>query len=676
MAENDKTKNVGLTNMPWEKKISPAQIAQKPIDRLKPGSDLHKKILAHLTDRIKFSEKEMCKFYDRWRFAERRAQAYINLSSKEQDLQDRNDISESPNPVSVVVPYSYATISTIVTYNTQTFAGRSPIWQVSSYGKTQTESALKMESWLQYNSDHTRFLRWLYLFLQNCEIYGLGVFRNDWRIEKARRTIRETEQPAAPPGAFFGVDLGPGPESQPRKEYVTTYAGNETTTIDPFMFFPDPRVPMSLVNKQGEFVFWREYTGKHELLKRQRAGDFKWVEAITDKTPSGTDGGSEASDRALRSGGNATPGDPRSGIESFNGVNYVQIDEGTVEIIPAELGLGDSIYPEKWIFTVANQQQIIQAEPFDRDHGMHPVSVAEPYELGYAFGQLGISDYLGPLQDTMSWFINSNIYNVRSALNNMFVVDPSMIDMQDIKNPNPGKVIRLKRAAYGQDVRQAVTQLNVADVTQGNIEKLEVFSRIADNISAVTDNIRGLQAPGGRKTATEMRIAGESAGSRLAMHARLISAQAMVPLTEQMTINSMQYMDKSIFLNVTGIDGGMNPQEITPEGLIGDYYFPVHDGTLPIDRVAMLDIWKELFSLMIGSPDLAARYDMTKVFEFIAELGGARNLARFEMKPEEQIAREVEKGNMVPLPGGPGGVSKAGSNNVGTEPQPRSRVGG
>src|SRR5690606_33896789 len=112
-------------------------------------------------------------------------------------------------------------------------------------------------------------------------------------------------------------------------------------------------------------------------------------------------------------------------------------------------------WPEKWIFTILNKSQIVQAEPFDADHDMHPVSVAEPYTTGYGFGHLALADYLAPIQDSLSWFINSHSANVREVLNNSFVVDPSKVEMQDFQNKIPGqpRILRLKPSSTGTDVR-------------------------------------------------------------------------------------------------------------------------------------------------------------------------------------------------------------------------------
>jgi hypothetical protein len=454
---------------------------------------------------------------------------------------------------------------------------------------------------------------------------------------------------------------------------VTVFSGNWVESVDPFMFFPDPRVPMAEVNRRGEFVFWRTFEGKHVLKRLEMEGKVRWIDAAPGM-PTNREGQDNPSSRAVLSAGDSHPG---FDMEADAGpTETFQIDQGTIDIIPAELGLSDSEKVEKWLFTIANKGQIIQAEPYDSDHGFHPVVVSEPYSMGYGFGQPGLMDYLGPLQDVISWFVNSHIQNVRTAINNMFIVDPSMVEMQDLKNPEPGKIIRLKRAAYGQDVRTALQQLAVTDITRGHIVDLQAFFRIADSISGVNDNLRGLQESGGRKTATEVRTAGDAGASRLAAHGRMISAQSLTTLTEMMSVNTQQLLDQEFELQVLGQDGMVNPIKIGPEHVVGDFYYPINDGTLPIDRVAMLDVWKELFLAIVGNPLLAAQYDAPKIFEYVAKLGGADNLSSFrlqmqpQMMPDGQVQQQMQAGNVMPVPG------MAGKNGAGVPGPARGAMGG
>jgi len=613
-------------------KVTQKDLEERPIDRLTPGSILHDKVLNYLMDRLEMSERKMNQFYPRWRVNERNVQAYVDLEEYEAILDADNKDGKPRKAVSMVFPYSFATIMTIVTYLMHTFAGRKPMFQLGSYRGDAAGAARNMELILQYNADHSRLIRHLYQFLLDGEIYGLGVLRTEWADKKARRTVWKN--------------------GQKFREERTVYQGNLAASVDPFMFFPDPRVPMVEVNRKGEFVFWRTFEGRHSLKRMEASGALRYVDAAPEqlRNRGNSMGGlnSGNSDRDILSEGDATPGMLRDEVRS--GRSFYQTDQGSIEIIPAELGLSDSRVPEKWIFTVLNKGQIVQAEPLSHDHEMHPVAVQEPYSLGYGFGNAGILDYTRPLQDTLSWFIDSHMHNVKAAMNNMFIVDPSRVEMQDLKNPDPGKIIRLKRSSYGQDVRSAITQLNVTDVTKNHINDMQMMVRLADSMTAINDNLRGLQTDGGRKTATEVRTSGEAAASRLASHARLTSAQGVSDLTEQWTLNTQQFLDQEFEFQITGPEGQQDPIHLSPEMLTGDFYFPVHDGTLPLDRVALLDVWKEIFVAVQGDEELRQKYKLPKIFDFMAELGGAQNMESFkaDLQSDASVQNGVNAGNLVP----------------------------
>lgn len=625
----------------------PAAPELRPIDRLVPNSELHNAVRQKLLDRISLSERKMNQFYSRWRYNEKKMQAHIDLPQYEQLLKQLSVRDATPPPVvSITVPYSFATIWTIVTYLANTFLGRKPIFQVASNKAEMVKSAENMEIKLQYDADHTKLVKELFQFFLDGEIYGVAVMRTLWKVEKKNRTIFG---PMA-----LGGNLAPDtPQVRTRqREKRVVYEGNGCKSIDPFMFFPDPRVPMANVAREGEFVFWRNFLGSHILMKAQADGELLWVDKAKKTLPQNSYVDSNGSQRGLMANGDSSAGNMESGRDG-RALPYFQVDQGTVELVPMEWGLGESTEIEKWIFTLLNKDQICQAEPLDLDHDMHPVAVSEPYSFGYGFGNVGLTDMLGPLQDTVSWFINSHIHNVRSTLNNSFIVNPSAIEMQDLKNPAPGKLIRLKPSAYGVDVRTIIQQLSVMDVTQQNINDMQTFIRMGDSLSSVNDNIRGVQTSGGRKTATEVRTAGEASGSRLASHASYISAQAIVDLTEQMCLNNQQNLSDEFYAKVVGAHG-MEDRIIRPEDLVGDFYYPVSDGTLPIDKVAVLDIWREILTGVMSDPQLRASYDVTKLFEFVAELGGARNITSFKLLPQDQIQQQLQSGNMLPVPGGGG----------------------
>jgi hypothetical protein len=435
------------------------------------------------------------------------------------------------------------------------------------------------------------------------------------------------------------------------RQLKKVYQGNIVTSQDPFMFFPDPSVPMADAAEKGEYVFWRTFEGKHQLLQDEGDGILRWVNDIPETIePTTLDVGS--SSRSTFYSGSAHPA--RGTITGGKG--KYQIDQCSIAIIPKELQLGPEGRPERWLFTIGNKGQIIQAERQEDDHGKHAVAVAEPLWQGYGFGQPGMVDYIHQLQDAISWLINSRQQNVMAALHNTFVIDPKMIVMKDLKleEGELPRYIRLKEAMMGADVKTAVMQLPVSDVTQSHIQDMNVLFGIIEKVTGIGENLMGSQDAGGRKTATEIRTAAVAASGRLSYLTKVISAQQITQLGQMMSLNNQQYLDEDFFLQITGPMGVKYPIKITPDMLVGDFHFPIHDGTLPLDRAAMLGAWQQALDLLTKIPGLAQQYDGSKIFERATELSGVEGISQMRVGgttalPNQTVDRQAQAGNLVPV---------------------------
>lgn len=617
---------------------------ERAIERLKPNSDLHKKVLDYLLKRLDASERQMQKFHTRWRRNEMKLQAYISLPDYEEMQKQKNDAGEPPKQVSIIIPTTQAVVSTITTYLTQAFTGRYPAIQVGFYDFSKEPNAHSMERVLQYNLDHSVFAKQFAQVFQDWQIYGFSVLRNAWMEEWRWRTMRENQ-------LRYDISGNPVEAVEVVRKKRMVYQGNIVVSQDPYMFFPDPSVPLTEVAEKGEYVFWRTFESKAQLLKDQADGVLLWVnDAPETIEPSTIDTGS--STRSSYYYGEPHPG---RGVIT-GGKGRYQVDQCSIEIIPEELQLGPEGAPERWLFTILNKGQIVQADRQDDDHGQHPIAVSEPLWQGYGFGQPGTVDYIHQLQDAISWLINSRQQNVMAAMHNTFVIDPKMIVMKDLKleKGELPRYIRLKESMMGADVRTAIQQLPVSDVTQSHVNDMNVLFSIIERVTGVGENLMGAQDAGGRKTATEIRTAAVAAGGRLSFLTKLISAQQITKLGHMMSLNLQQYLDDDFFIEVTGPLGLKYPIKITPDRLVGDFHFPIHDGTLPLDRAAMLGAWQQALDLLIKIPGLAQRYDATRIFERATELSGVEGISQMRVSgtqalPNQTVENQAQAGNLVPI---------------------------
>ncbi len=584
--------------------------AESVIDKLKPGSDKEIKVRERLNKMFDFSWNAMSQHHPRWLWQEQKVQAYIKQPDYKQLVEEmNNNQGAAPEPIQVIVPYTYSTIHAAATFIYAVLAGRRPIFPLLATRGTTTDKASYMEMAVQSNLEATKAYEAIWQYIWDCLCYGFGAVRIGWCEEN---------------GSLIQLSNG-------KREVVKglKYAGNKLWPIDPYCFFPDPRVPMHEVNAKGDFVFWTTSQSKMVLMDKEKAGQFKWVKEAADKVKdAGTDQSElpAVSNRRARIGLNNQLLRP----SSDDVVGFLPIREGTVRLVPKDWDLGDSDVSAIWKFTWV-KGQIIQAQELNMVHDKHPVSVTEPTSFGHEFGSIALADFINPFQDIISWLVNSRMENVRTTINNQFIVDPFRVEMQDLRQPAAGKCIRLKQTAIGTPVDEAIKQLVTVDVTQGHVNDIQLMRLLADTATGVNDNLRGVNQ-GGRRSATEARISMQAGASRLSQLAIRISSQGMMDICNQMIMNIQQFMPEEMWAEMTGDEGPVSTL-LSPDMLVGTFNYQISDGSLPYDKTALLEVWKEIMFGVAQDPELRQQYSIDKIFEHVAELGGAKNISSFKKPP-------------------------------------------
>jgi hypothetical protein len=109
--------------------------------------------------------------------------------------------------------------------------------------------------------------------------------------------------------------------------------------------------------------------------------------------------------------------------------------------------------------------------------------------------------------------------------------------------------------------------------------------------------------------------------------------------------------------------------QVDAEAIAGFYDFVPVDGTLPVDKFALATMWERLMGGMQRFPSLMMQYDIGRIFGYIANLGGVKNLNQFKLQvqPDPMALQQAQMGNIVPL-GGSGGRSAGagGGRSTGT----------
>lgn len=630
---------------------------------LKPGSAVHEKLKQEIFNAANESYRVMQQRFYSWNQIDQSLTAYISADDAEEKVQE----DDGRKPISIVVPYSYATMETILTYLVAAFL-QDPIFRYEGVGPEDVVGAMLLELAVGLQCNRAKVGLQLHTMLRDSLAYGIGVVTPSWFEEYGLREKVVDE----PKFSLFGLNVGSNKVRKTVEELI--FEGNVLDNIDPYRYLPDPSFGIEQVQR-GEYTGWIETIGYMDLLDRERNDpdlfNVKYLGRLSSRRSNlfGTD----SSARNIRTGGaprdqiTETVSKPTDVVHMFK------------KIIPKESGLPgsefnpDGEYPEKWYFALAADQVIISAKPLGLNHNRFPVCTCAPDFDGRSVTPVSRLEIVYGLQHTLNFMFNSHIANVRKAINDMLVVDPWLINMADLRTPKPGKLIRLRKSAWGRvnAAKDAVQQLQVNDITRNHMADAQMIMDMIERASAGTLNMMGVMRPGSeRRSASEFQGTQQSAMNRLERLARIIGLQAMQDIGYMFASHTQQLMSQDMYLRATGdqekrIMGIFGEKyqngrlHVTPMDLAVDFDVTVRDGSVPGGNFSQAYV--QMLQTVSSSEILASRVDVFKLFRYVMTQMGAKNADDFELRqttpkmpqmnanimPDEQVQREVERGNLV-----------------------------
>lgn len=617
---------------------------------LKPGSDLHQRLLSKLNQYALSSSAIIRDRHRSWIEIDKKLSAFIPTDKKERKVQEK----DPRRPVSIVFPYTYAILETLVSYMVAAFFPE-PIFRYEGTSPSDVAGSILLEKVINLHCQRTKVAVMLHTFFRDAAAYGFGAVSPYWEVRKGMRDMRAQT-------TYFddtGTPSVAGFERQTRE--VTLFEGNALQNIDPYFYLPDPNVPLNDVQK-GEFVGWLDTDNYMNLLsEEQYDSDLFNVRYIRNMGKRYTSVfGRDKAQRRHRPTTTRTFGTNSSAI-----IDPVDILHMYVKLVPDEWGLGSSDIPEKWYFSVAADSIIIKAKPLNMNHNMFPVCVTVPDFDGYSPIAYSRLEVLQGMQVVIDWLFNSHIANVRKAINDVLIVDPYLINVPDLKDPGAGGIVRLRRPAWGRGVENAVMQLQITDITKSNLQDVSYIIQYMQQISGTDNPVMGTLRTGGpeRLSAREFQGTAQGAVSRLERIAKITGTQGMQDIGYMFAHNCQQLMSEDVWVRTIGEWSDVIKEQfaitngrvkVTPFDILVDYDLLIRDGSIPGGNFG--DYWIQLFQAVAGNEALMQRVDIFRLFKHIATQMGAKNVDDFEIPqirgqvmPDEQVEQQVQRGDLVAL---------------------------
>jgi hypothetical protein len=613
-------------------------MTQEVIDELnqETPTEFHDQLLSKCKDLVQCSRTEMGRFYTNWDNQNR-----IYQSTRRESKKDRR-IDKDDEPSKMVVPLTYAQVNTFIALMFLLITQNKRIFQLEPTGAEDHELQDVIEVLLEKDVRENHFLTLLYQWLLDVSRFGVGIWKSGWKEKTTVLQITETD-------VINGVEI----EGETSFQQVKVDEGNCITTVSPYRFFPDTRLPLTRF-QEGEFCASEDEHTKIALKQLESQGEVAGIEFIETFTKEDLH---------------------KRGHTRFSAINVedpskstdmVCVTEVQVRLIPSEFEmgngkkLGDEEFPIMYVVWYANDHRVIKVEPAKYLHDQFTYDVAQISPDQHQQLNKSLSDQCEKLQEAYDWFINSRISSVRRTLENNMVVDPMGVDMNSVESRSP--VIKLKQRVGQGGIDRYIKQLTVQDVTASHVGDAQNLAEILQVVTGINDMALG-QYSKGRRDATQSRAVTQGAASRPVSIGAILWEQALMPLAQKMVLNTRSYMDEEMFVTILGPDKApLFPQfKADPITLARSKDFFVFDGTLPSEKQFLAQSLQEVLMVIIQNPQFAQilGFDPKAMLTEIYQLRGVRNLERFQQEPalppeaQAMITQLINGGQQgaVPQPG-------------------------
>lgn len=622
-----------------------------------PHSKTHHSVVQYVNRLADASYETMKLKHGEWNKIDETLKVYISLSEYEKKVKEK----DKNKPVSIVVPYSYSILETMLSYLVRTYL-TDQLFFFDGNGPEDTVGAKLLELVCNQQARRCKAVLDVHTNWRDGLSYGFGAATVVWS-QKFGKKVRVQEQAQY---SSFGQLLGTNRIRV--NEDALLFEGNEIVPIDPYRFLPDPNTSIHNIQNM-EAVGWIEFVSLNKLLSdEQTNGTFFNVKYLKDY-PFNTKTSKFGVDNSNRA-------DNKNRNDTNNTTRQICLTNMYVNLIPKEVGLKSNDennpngeYPEKWLITLANDNLVVRALPLGLNHNQYPVLTIAPDYDGYSVTPISRLQMVAGLQTTLNWMFNAHVTNVRKAINDMLIVDPSLINMEDLANPEPGKLIRLRRSAWGKGVDNAVKQLTVADITRNNMVDASMIMDMMGRTTGASDPMQGRQRTSGeRVTAAEFSGTFQSAISRVDKIGFLTIKQYLQDLAYLFASHTQQFQSEETYVKAVGdwpteLMREFGPRygqqvKVDPFDIIVDYDINFKDNQTPTADAMSNDFWTKSFQTIATQPELAQKFDVVRIFTHIARLNGAKNANDFvrqgggmamQQMADGEVQSQLQAGNIIPV---------------------------
>lgn len=461
----------------------------------------HDKILSWALEAFEASVAARRQHEDRWRRFYQQYRAFV--------VRQKGDWRSK-----VFIPVSAWVVETIL----PRLVAQLPKMLVNPVEETDAEPAKVMEHLMEWAANSAE----PELYLEMCKayksalIYGTGILQtfHQQKVRTRAQVVTEmvpitetVSQPVIDPDTGFPlesledgqpitedveVQVGEEEQSSVQRQEVVAYDGPAAEWVDIENFWPAPE---GTDPDDSRYVIHRSIRDAKHVQKLVDEGKYKLPDGMT--------------------------------VESLTSIEEDPAQERMADI---ERGAGVDQDPTRkpiellhfWtddrLVTLAQRKVIVQVAENPYDHGEKPFIRIVDHLVPGEFWGIGEIEWLEGLQDLRNALTNQRVDNVRLALDQMFVVNPSKLKDRGQLAKRPGGVIEISGDLPVNDIIQPVV---TPDVTGSSYEETERIDNVIERVSGVNDYTMGQNSPDLNDTATGIALISEAGNTRFGHKVRM-----------------------------------------------------------------------------------------------------------------------------------------------------------
>lgn len=612
-----------------------------------PGSETHERIVNNLLMYAEQSYNNLSGRFQTMRKIDENLTSYIPLNTAEQIVKN----SDSRKPIQIVIPMTFATLETILSYYIQYLD--LPLFRYTTTGDPDdTVGIILLERHVEWQSRKFRHPLYQLHAVRDALAYGFSSLVPRWEVKNGIKRV------TVPIGSADGL-----PENIKVPQPYVQYEGNRLYNPDPYKTLLDPNCNITDF-QDSRFFGWYEKKDLMSYIEQEDVNpflfNFKYFDGQSGISALFTDRSGRSRDTNSATGAN---------LASYKLSQPIDVAWFVVNLIPSSerWGLGSGRQPEKWLFGLAGDSVLVAATPLNLDHGDIPATVLAPFYDGHSSSPFPFLETTYGMQQAIDYHYNSRLNFLRKVNGMMWLVDPSLVNLPDLEDTRDGMIARLLPDAWGRGLmKDALMPIPVQDYTAGAMNDIGFLMGMSDRVTGAgaPTNSQRVHGSTERVTATEMNLMSSGSMSKFGRIAFSTFWQSTYPLGNMIASQTMQFANEEIWAMVNGrgesdlrrLYGQQSTIPISPYNMrMGEVV--VHDGGANVNGDP--NAWPTMMQTATAIPELYQAFDVTRIFSQWLRLQGIRNVEDFKragglppvqatVVPDEQAGNMAADGQLVP----------------------------